>query len=58
MGTSLWDFTVGWNYAAFQENQEEHQDLIGNTRCKLINKACKVNNGFSSSYSESHSTEL
>lgn len=31
--------------------------MLWNTRCKLINKACKVSNGFSSSYYESHSTK-
>lgn len=31
--------------------------MIGSTRWKVINKACKVNDGFSFSYSESHSTK-
>lgn len=31
--------------------------MLWDSRCKLINKVCKVNSGFSFSYSESHGTE-
>jgi len=27
-GNIYWDFTVGQKYAAFQEDQEDHQDLL------------------------------